>query len=44
MFSGFMSVIQGGAEGSTDPTTIAMACLLVKKLYLDDRASEESLE
>lgn len=37
-----MSVIQN-VEGS-DPTTVAMACLLLKKLYLDDRKSEESLE
>ena len=41
LFQGFLSVIQAGQP---DHQTIALACLLFKKFYLDDRKSEEGLE
>ena len=37
-----MSVIQ--ATPPTDANTTALACLLLKKLFLDERKSEEELE
>jgi len=39
---GLMGVIQ--VAPGTDPTTSSMACLLLKKLFLDDRKSEQELE
>lgn len=35
-----MTVIQAGG----DPQTTALACLLLKKYFLDERKSEENLE
>ena len=40
LYQGFMTVIQAGG----DPQTMSLACLLLKKYFLDERKSEENLE
>ena len=42
LYQGFMTVIQAGTLENTQTT--ALACLLLKKFFLDERKSEENLE
>ena len=42
LYNSFMVVIQ--AATPADPNTTALACLLLKKLFLDERKSEAELE
>ena len=42
LYQGFMSVIQAGTLENSQTTSLA--CLLLKKFFLDERKSEENLE